>query len=95
MDEEILRKEFEEWCKLEKIPRDKLPSGPYQFLSTSLAWNGWLESARRADKRARLECVEIVRGERIANECDCESDDAYNFALAHAEQAIRATIPDE
>lgn len=55
----------------------------------------WEESARRADKRAREECCEIVRAERIANECACESDDAYNMALTHAEQAIRATIPEQ
>lgn len=52
----------------------------------------FLKLAGIADKRAREECCEIIRNERVANECACESDEAYNLALTHAEQAIRATI---
>ena len=82
-------KEFNAWVARAIPPFRAMTQGEMFWIKA--AWN---ESARRADKRAREECCEIVRAERIANECACESDDAYNIALTHAEQAIRATIPE-
>lgn len=65
MDEETLRKEFEEWAELNlfhmravwfaRSPVD----GAYRDCRTQDAWVAWLESARQADRKARLECAEI------------------------------------
>lgn len=79
-------KEFNEWVARSIPPSLPMTQGDMVYLRAAL-----IEATRRADKRAREECCEIVRSERIANECALE--EAYNMALTHAEQAIRATIP--
>lgn len=80
-------KEFNAWLAVH-YPLTRALSGAEAYWIKS----AWDEATRRADKRAREECCEIVRAEMIANECKLESDEAYNTALTHAEQAIRATI---
>lgn len=58
MDEESLRKDFDEW----------LSKNSYQI---GLLWECWLESARRADKRAREECAVICEQHEIYTSLDC------------------------
>lgn len=96
MNEETIRKGFEEWatdhgyaCLFSESRKMFMP------YDTQAAWYGWLESARRADRKAREECCEIMRARKIAVECAAEYEQAYNHAIDDNVQAIRATIKEE
>ena len=87
MDEETLRKEFEEWAERNLFHMRAVwfarshVDGAYRDCRTQDAWVAWLEATRRADKLARLECAEIC--ESVSHQCmSCGS-------------AIRATIKEE
>lgn len=77
MDEETARVEFDTfWNKFVSEKRDIGLSG------YSYGLEMWLESARRADKRAREECAEI-----------CEQHEIYTFL--DCADFIRSTIQEE
>lgn len=91
MDEETLLKGFEEWAKSGGYFLDRNRHGFYIADDTKAAFESWLESARRADKRAREECAATV-----ATLAERPYDNNPEFsALLHAEAAIRATIPED
>jgi len=93
MDEEATRRDFEVWAARKHYGlRCIEKTNKYAFPDTQDAWLIWLETTRRADRKAREDCCEIIRAERIENECAGEYDDAYNMALTIAARAIRATI---
>lgn len=82
MNKETIRKEFEEWAE---------QTGPYWNMELRIMYAAWLESARRT----REECCETIRAKKVAIECAIEFEQAYNYAIDDAIQAIRATIPEE
>lgn len=54
------------------------------FTCLRCVMDGFFANAARI-KKAMEECCEIIRPERIANECKLESDEAYNMALTHVQ----------
>ena len=88
MDEETLRKEFDTfWNKFVYEKRDIGLSGYVYGLEM------WLESARRADHKAREDCVEILNNLIIPATI---SEDGYGphdrSVIEDAIDAINATI---
>lgn len=94
MDKEVLRKEFEEWEKNKyghnlysyyiRFPGD----GTYVHIGVQAMWIVWLESARRADRRAREECAVIAKTQKVIGW------NGFDAALGIS-KAIRATIKEE
>ena len=96
MDEETIRKEFEEWAIDEGFSVDRyIESELYRYTKTQISYAAWLAATRRADRKAREECCEIVRSRKVAIECATEFDKAYNRAVEYLAQAILSTIPED
>lgn len=78
--DEGMMDEFEEWWRSEFV-------GPGSAIGVDkeFARRIWLESARRADKRAREECEEICARLRSRDYC---------VDVRKVEREIRATIPE-
>ena len=91
MDECAIRKEFEEWAERNLFHMRAVwfarshVDGAYRDCRTQDAWVAWLESARRADKRAREDCVRT---------CTALAGDNFHDAYDCA-NAIRDTIKEE
>lgn len=88
MDEETLRKEFEEWAERNLFHMRAVwfarshVDGAYRDCRTQDAWVAWLESARCADRKAREECAEICDRLKAAGAWECAEE-------------IRATIKED
>ena len=60
MNEETIRKEFESIYCIGEPYKDRDVDGCYWVYSVESKWQCWLESARRADRKARLESEQIA-----------------------------------
>lgn len=95
MDEETLRKEFEEWAtkdiyKMRSNHVERSPhSGKYEYPTEEL-WKAWREATRCADRKAREECAEIC--ERIGRN---ENSEDGRYIAEECSSAIQDTIKEE
>ena len=90
MDEETLRKEFEEWAAKEGYFIELDRRGYYRADDTRAAFEAWLESYSSADKRAKANVMTIISDDTFA--VSFQSLGQYRSAVI---KAIRATIKEE
>ena len=80
------REAFEAWIKRDSTLSVERDGEGYRDMDVYLMWRVWPVAQADAFERA----AKVCECERLGDDVDCDEDRAYNDAIRHAADAIRA-----